>query len=369
MGNGMKITLVILLFVVVAAVVKLLDKDIQEAPDGSSDVSKSEISSPGKSASKDAEKKSPSEGDRDNPVVLPAGDFPRDGEPASGSDEGLRPVSSEDTGAGGRADSGELVHAAFDVPGDDPSGEIPLDAAASDQEALNRLFAEVAARDLPEAGSTGGGSDDPSVDWPADPTVDPTVDPTGVPAVDPTVVPARVPNYGQPNGGRVDEPPLDPSSTAESGGTSVDDSDSSGSGFPRKYTVVEGDTLWDIAAAVYGSGVHLKEILVANPKLGDGSRVRSGLEIVLPRVAKANGVSKASGATKKTEGASNTSTPEPSRLPNGQRTYEVKKNDNLYRIAAKMLGNGTRWPEIVDVNPGIDPNRLSVGQRLVIPRR
>jgi nucleoid-associated protein YgaU len=47
--------------------------------------------------------------------------------------------------------------------------------------------------------------------------------------------------------------------------------------------------------------------------------------------------------------------------------YTVKKGDTLVSIAARQLGDYTRWPEIATLNGLRDPNRLTVGQRLRLP--
>jgi nucleoid-associated protein YgaU len=54
-------------------------------------------------------------------------------------------------------------------------------------------------------------------------------------------------------------------------------------------------------------------------------------------------------------------------VPTGSSTYTVQKGDSLMRIAAKTLGTKERWTEIRDVNHGVDPHTLHVGQKLVIP--
>lgn len=50
--------------------------------------------------------------------------------------------------------------------------------------------------------------------------------------------------------------------------------------------------------------------------------------------------------------------------------YTVKKGDCLWSIAQKLLGKGSRWTEIYDLNKkviGSDPNLIYPGQVLVIP--
>lgn len=48
-------------------------------------------------------------------------------------------------------------------------------------------------------------------------------------------------------------------------------------------------------------------------------------------------------------------------------TYEVRLGDGLSSIAARMLGDERRWPELAHANGLSRPDQLLVGQRLVIP--
>lgn len=47
--------------------------------------------------------------------------------------------------------------------------------------------------------------------------------------------------------------------------------------------------------------------------------------------------------------------------------YIVKPGDTLWAIAQRYLGSGPRWREIAEANNIVDPRKLRVGQRLVIP--
>jgi nucleoid-associated protein YgaU len=49
------------------------------------------------------------------------------------------------------------------------------------------------------------------------------------------------------------------------------------------------------------------------------------------------------------------------------RVWVVKAGDTLSEISQEALGTSKRWQEIVDANPGLDPNRLKVGARLKLP--
>lgn len=49
--------------------------------------------------------------------------------------------------------------------------------------------------------------------------------------------------------------------------------------------------------------------------------------------------------------------------------YVVQKGDTLGKIAVALLGAASRHREIAALNPDVEPDRLSVGQRLWLPRR
>jgi nucleoid-associated protein YgaU len=52
----------------------------------------------------------------------------------------------------------------------------------------------------------------------------------------------------------------------------------------------------------------------------------------------------------------------------GHSSYVVKEGDNLWKIAKKQLGNGTRYKEILTLNPSITKDKpLVVGTKLTLP--
>lgn len=62
-------------------------------------------------------------------------------------------------------------------------------------------------------------------------------------------------------------------------------------------------------------------------------------------------------------------TPAPGAVPTsgGTSEYVVQKGDSPALIAKRMLGKESRWSEIAELNPGLDPKRLKVGSKLVLP--
>ena len=47
--------------------------------------------------------------------------------------------------------------------------------------------------------------------------------------------------------------------------------------------------------------------------------------------------------------------------------YTIKKGDSLWSIAQAHYGNGNKWKLIARANPKLNPNRLFVGTRIVLP--
>ena len=47
--------------------------------------------------------------------------------------------------------------------------------------------------------------------------------------------------------------------------------------------------------------------------------------------------------------------------------YTVKSGDTLEGIARTQLGDGQKWRSIVEINPGLDPKALKIGQKIKMP--
>ncbi len=48
-------------------------------------------------------------------------------------------------------------------------------------------------------------------------------------------------------------------------------------------------------------------------------------------------------------------------------SYQVRKGDTLFSIARKNYGDGKQWQRIATANPGLEPNKLRVGQTIALP--
>lgn len=48
-------------------------------------------------------------------------------------------------------------------------------------------------------------------------------------------------------------------------------------------------------------------------------------------------------------------------------SYTVQHGDTLYKIAREHYGDGKQWTRITAANPGLSPQSLKVGQKIMIP--
>lgn len=116
----------------------------------------------------------------------------------------------------------------------------------------------------------------------------------------------------------------------------------------KAHIVAKGETLGDISKQYFGTTTKWKAILEANPGVRpENLKVGQSLSIPdLPVVAPATGAVTA---------------------PVGGSAYTVKSGDTLESIAAAQLGRKSAWKQIVEVNPGLKPTSLRIGQQIAIP--
>lgn len=123
------------------------------------------------------------------------------------------------------------------------------------------------------------------------------------------------------------------------------------------YTVRPGDSLSRIASRELGSQKRMNEILALNG-LTDPDRIFVGQELRMP----------GAGASAVAPAAVERPAPREASAPaSGDGVYVVRAGEVLGAIAQRELGRASRYGEIVALNPGLDPDRIAEGQRLVMP--
>ncbi|MAJ28905.1 hypothetical protein CBD41_05810 [bacterium TMED181] len=119
----------------------------------------------------------------------------------------------------------------------------------------------------------------------------------------------------------------------------------------RKVVVEEGDSLWRIAERHLGSGSAWKKIADANSGVNENTVLKTGFVLKIPTNSEAPAVKQR---------------PLPT-VSLGDRSYQIQEGDSLWRIASEELGEGTRWQEIKEANPGVNLDVLKVGKIIQLP--
>ncbi|MGI6112923.1 MAG: LysM peptidoglycan-binding domain-containing protein [Mahellales bacterium] len=102
------------------------------------------------------------------------------------------------------------------------------------------------------------------------------------------------------------------------------------------YIIQAGDTFFSLAQRF---GTTVDAIIRANPGV-DPNRLMIGQRICIPGV------------------------PPPGACPPGTFPYIIRAGDTFFSLAQRF---GTTVDAIIRANPGVDPNRLMIGQRICIP--
>jgi nucleoid-associated protein YgaU len=123
---------------------------------------------------------------------------------------------------------------------------------------------------------------------------------------------------------------------------------------PRTHVVASGESLWTIAAVVYGDGSYYGKIAAANPNV-DPKHLRVGTVLTIPPL----GDSEKSSAAQSSSGKIDPAT-----------QYQVASGDSLEAIAVKLYDKPAMKDKLYELNRaliGADENRLKVGWILKLP--
>jgi len=126
---------------------------------------------------------------------------------------------------------------------------------------------------------------------------------------------------------------------------------------PGKYTVKEGDTLFDIAQKYYADGYKYSEISTTN-KLENPDVLEVGQVLDIPKLEASAESTGTGGSTNLTIWGEKIS---------GE-TYTVAEGDWLSTIAGRAYGDPTVYTQIVEANNIANPDVIEVGQTLKLPR-
>jgi len=127
----------------------------------------------------------------------------------------------------------------------------------------------------------------------------------------------------------------------------------------KTYIVAKDDSFWKIAARsdIYGNGIHWKHIAAANPS-ANSSALHEGDKLVIPPLPVSPSGSPSTGV----------SAPDPV-VRTGEKVYVVKRGDagGMWGISKAQYGDGKYFAAIAGRNPGANPLRLRIGQKIVLP--
>ena len=149
---------------------------------------------------------------------------------------------------------------------------------------------------------------------------------------------------------------------------------------PMRYTVQESDTLTYIARQKYGDGKYWTKIRDANPGI-DPNHLLVGQVLIIPSKEEVTGTKPATGGASKPGLVEVAKPPAMTEKPaveavaarkphaKATRTYVVASGDTLTTIARNVLGDGSRWRQIYELNRDKikNPDVLLEGTELKLP--
>jgi len=121
---------------------------------------------------------------------------------------------------------------------------------------------------------------------------------------------------------------------------------------PQNYRIMKGDTISRIAEKVLGSVHFVPALLEANPELQPNQLI-IGVELEMPSAASLEARATRLNAKNDKE--------------RGSGFYRIKAGDSLFKISREIFGSTKKVPEILQLNPNIDPRQLKVGQTIKLP--
>lgn len=168
-----------------------------------------------------------------------------------------------------------------------------------------------------------------------------------------------------------DAQPVDASGTLNAGGGSADAPAAKAAGketpaveppsAPRPtYKVVRGDTFDSIAKDKLGRASLRAEIARLNPSVRP-ERLQVGQLLVLPSSAELSPSTEVVADAGVRAGAGP--------VAEAVVSYTIGKGDTLEAIARRQLGDRKRVADLRELNPGIDPTRLRIGQKIRLPKK
>lgn len=133
---------------------------------------------------------------------------------------------------------------------------------------------------------------------------------------------------------------------------------------PESYEVKQGESLWKISEAQYGSGYNWTDIAKAN-NIQNPDYLEAEQKISLPKVEVKVLAQKEEVQNKQPE-EQKTYVQQTDTISGD--SYKTQAGDSLWKIAVRAYQDGYKWPEITKANNLANPDYLEVGQELKLPR-